>query len=205
MVSENRVFGVNAGRLTVLTHQIRLTFDARDHSSIPTEGLFAQFTYDVGDDSLGGDVGYNRFSLELILHIPKFKRRAVTVLRFAGWIMTGKQIPFYELTKIGGRSTIRGYGEARFVDRNGFVVNIEERVKITEIEIMGNRLWIQLAGFVDFGRVYAEADARTFKDTKIAAGAAVRLIVTDSDLVTSIDMGFSDEGTAVFVNLDYPF
>jgi hypothetical protein len=193
------------GRVTILNHQIRLIYDSRDSRNAPTEGAFGEFIYDVSDSSLGSDVGFQRFRLSLTLLFPLFDARFVTVARVAGWLMTGSGIPFYEQTQLGGRTTIRGYGQGRFVERNAFVANFEERVRITEMVIAGNRIEIQLAGFVDVGRVFDEDESFTLDDTKIAAGGALRIIIPDSDLVTSIDMGFSDEGSAVFVALDYPF
>lgn len=199
------VFGVNDGRLTVLTHQIRLTYDGRDSADNPTEGVFGQFTYDVADNTLGGSVGFNRFRLELVAHLPLWRKRFITVFRVAAWLMTGEDIPFYELTSVGGRSTVRGYGEGRFVDKNGFVANVEERIRLYELVLAGNRIQVQVAAFLDVGRVYAGGEGFTLRDSKFAVGGALRILVPDSNLVTSIDMGFSDEGSAVFVDLGYPF
>jgi hypothetical protein len=193
------------GRITILSHQIRLTYDSRDSRKVPTRGAFGEFTYDVSDSDLGSDVAFSRFHLSLTMLFPLLDARLVTVVRAAGWLMTGGGIPFYELTQLGGRTTIRGYGQGRFVDRNGYVVNVEERILLGEMVIAGNRIQIQVAAFVDVGRVFDEDDSFSVDDTKVAAGGALRIIVPDSDLVTSIDMGFSDEGSAVFVALDYPF
>ena len=95
--------------------------------------------------------------------------------------------------------------QQRFVDDNGYVANVEERINLIEFEMMGVRQIFQLAGFVDVGRVFGEGEGLKFDDLKIAAGGAVRLIVPASNLVTSIDLGVSDEGPAVFVSLDYPW
>ena len=55
------------------------------------------------------------------------------------------------------------------------------------------------------GRVSSEGDGIELNDVKVAAGGAVRLVLPDSELVVSIDLGFSDEGSATFVGLDYPW
>ena len=197
--------GVSDGRLTIQAHLVKLTYDSRDSLSTPSRGLFGEFTYEISDETLGSEVGFQRFGLKLTGLIPKFGGRLVSVANFSGWIMTGNNIPFYELTQLGGKTTIRGYGQGRFVDQNGFVVNFEERINVLEYNIAGVDQILQLAGFIDAGRVFADGEAFTLKDTKIAAGAAVRLVVPDSELVASIDVGVSDEGPAVFVDLDYPF
>lgn len=197
--------GVSDGPVTLLNHRIRLTYDGRDNEKMPTEGVYGQFVYDVADDSLGSSFGFQRFHLDLAVYIPLADRRFVTVGRFAGWIMTGNKIPFFEMTQLGGKTTIRGYGQGRFVERDGYVANIEQRARLFEIELLGNRIALHVAAFADVGRVFAPGDPFTLRQSKVAFGGAVRLIVPDSNLVTSIDMGFSREGSAVFVSLDYPF
>jgi len=199
--------GATGERLNVLTHRITLTYDSRDQRSAATEGVFGQFTYELADDTLGSDISFQRFGLSLTVLIPKLEKRFITALHFAGWILDGDpgRIPFYELTAVGGKSTIRGYGAGRFVDQNGFVANVEERWNLVALELMDVELVLQVAGFVDVGRVYADGEDFSLDDLKVAAGGAIRLIVPDSDLVTSIDLGLSDEGTAVFVGLDYPW
>lgn len=199
------VAGVRDGRISILAHRIALIYDSRDSIAAPTEGIYGEFTYELSDGSLGSDIDFQRFGLRLTVLIPKFKKRFISAVNFAGWIMTGDGIPFFELTQLGGKNTIRGYGQGRFVDQNGYVVNFEERWNVIRYNVAGVDQVIQLAGFIDVGRVFAEGERFKFKDTKIAAGAAVRLVVPDSELVASIDMGFSDEGSAVFVGLDYPF
>ena len=198
--------GVNE-RIAVLAHRIKLTWDTRDSRVCPTEGLYAELVYEIADDTLGSDIGFQRFAFQTTLLIPKFRKRFITALHFAFWVVDGErdEIPFYELTSIGGKSTIRGYGEGRFVDDNGYVLNVEERVNVFEFEIMGSRQILQLAAFLDVGRVSSEGDGIELNDVKVAAGGAVRLVLPDSELVVSIDLGFSDEGSATFVGLDYPW
>ncbi|MGE0709160.1 MAG: BamA/TamA family outer membrane protein [Planctomycetota bacterium] len=207
--STRRVFpnvdGVKEGRITIQAHRIRLVYDSRDSAFAPTEGMFGEFTYELADETLGSDIGFQRFGLALTMLIPKFRKRLTTVLHFQGFIMTGDNIPFFEQTTIGGRTTNRGYGQGRFVDRNGYSANVEERWNFLDYNLAGVNQVLQLAGFVDIGRVFAKGERFSLKKTKVSAGGSIRLIVPESELVTSIDIGFSDEGPAVFVELDYPF
>jgi outer membrane protein assembly factor BamA len=192
-------------RLSVLTHRIRLTFDTRDSLSAPTQGLFGEFIYDVGDETLGSQVGFHRFGVFFTTMIPFAKRAFTTVVRGGLWIVEGDDVPFYELSTLGGKNTNRGYGEGRFVDQNVWMLNIEQRWNIYARQLMDVLCVFQVAGFVDLGRVFSEEEGLELDHAKVAAGGALRLIVPDSELVTSIDVGFSDEGPAAFVSLDYPF
>lgn len=199
------VSGIREGRLTVLTHQIRLTYDTRDSRKAPSRGLYGEFIYEIADSTLGSDVAFQRFALSITVLIPKFNNRFTTAIHAAGWILTGSKIPFYELTMIGGKATNRGYPRGRFVDQNGWVLNLEERINLFEYEMMGVRQILQLAGFIDVGRVLEEGEGLEIRQSKVSGGAAVRLIVPDSELIVSIDVGMSSEGSAVFVGLDYPW
>jgi outer membrane protein assembly factor BamA len=192
-------------RLTVLTHRIRLVFDTRDSTSAPTRGVFGEFTYDVADETLGSQVRFHRFAGQVTVLIPKFKKRFTTVIHAGIWITQGDKVPFYELSSLGGKNTNRGYGEGRFVDDDMWVLNVEERWNLLAFEMMGVKNVLQVAGFVDLGRVFSHHEGFELKHAKVAGGGAVRLIVPDSDLVASIDVGISDEGPAAFVGLDYPF
>ncbi len=193
------------GRTTLLTHRLQLTYDSRDARGAPTRGILAQFTYEIADTTLGSGADFQRFGLSVTALFPKFKRRFVTAARAAGWIVTGDEVPFYALTQLGGKHTHRGYGQGRFVDQNGWLASVEERWNVTSLDLMGTKAVLQLAGFVDAGRVLPEGGGFKLDKAKLAAGAAIRLVLPDSDLVTSIDVGFSDEGPAAFVGLDYPF
>lgn len=200
-----QVDGVLDGRISIHAHRVRLTYDSRDSFTTPTEGLFAEFTYELADGTLGSDIGFQRFGLTVIGLVPKFNGRLTSIARFSGWIMTGDKIPFFEQTQLGGKNTLRGYGNGRFVDQNGYVVSFEERLNLFQYNIADVDQVLQVAGFVDAGRVFSEGESFTLKHTKIAVGAAVRLVIPDSELVTSIDVGVSNEGPAAFVSLDYPF
>lgn len=197
--------GVDDGRLTVLSHRVRLVFDSRDSRGAPNEGFLGEFSYEAGDSATGGDVEFDRFAFSFTFLFPKLDKRLITVIHAAGWLVLGDDVPFYELTRVGGKNTHRGYGEGRWVGQNGFVAGLEERWNLWRFEVMDVRLILQVAGFVDIGRVYADEESITLHDLKVAGGGAVRLIVPDSELVASIDVGISDEGPAAFVGLNYPY
>ena len=199
------VRGTTDDRLTLLSHKIRLVFDSRDSRGAPTRGFYGEFSYEAGDATTGGDVDFDRFTFGFTLLVPKLEKRFITVIHAAGWYVIGDNLPFYEQTRIGGKNTLRGYGEGRFVDQHGFSAGVEERWNLLDFEIMEVRQILQLAGFVEVGRVYGEDESITLQDLKVAAGGAIRLVVPDSELVAGIDLGISDEGPAVFVGLNYPW
>ena len=128
-----------------------------------------------------------------------------TAGRFTARWVAGKNVPFYEQTAIGGKYSLRGYGDGRFVGKNGLYAGIEERWNFWDVKVMGYELVLQVAGFGEMGRVFGGGDQITFETLNFAAGGAVRVILPASDIVTSVDVGVSREGVQTFVDLGYPF
>ncbi len=191
----------------LLGHRITLTIDTRDRAQATTNGILFESYYEIGDATLASDVSYQKagFSFSGVISYTILDWLFATAGRFGMRWVAGKNVPFFEQTSVGGKTTLRGFGEGRFVGKNGFVAGIEERWNIWDINVMGYSLVIQIAGFGEMGRVFGGADEPTFQTIKFAAGGAVRLIIPASDIVTSIDMGVSKEGFQTFVDLGYPF
>ena len=63
----------------------------------------------------------------------------------------------------------------------------------------------EIAPFVDGGKVFNTfTELQLFKDFAVTPGIGFRGIVRRT-VVGRVDVGYSDEGGAVFAGLDYPF
>lgn len=200
------VRGINEPSYLV-SSRVGFNYDSRDSKSIPTEGMLLSTGADVGRSFAGDSVSYIKLDAAATLLLPSFEKRLVTVGRIGVSIIEGKDrdIPFYLQPSVGGKQTNRGYGQGRFVGDGAYVANIEQRFNVVELDILETITVLQLAAFLDAGRVWDRDEGPKLNKTKTAVGVAVRMIVPGSSLVTSIDLGFADEGAATFVGLDYPF
>lgn len=182
-----------------------LRYDSRDSTKVPTQGLLVESIATMGRTLGGQRFAYVRVDNQIIFLTPFLEDTWVFVARAALSFINGNEAPFYALPSLGGKESLRAYGQWRFRGERMAVVNVEQRVNILPMRLYNVNTVLQVAGFIDAGKVWQRGQAVSSSDAKIGAGAAVRLVVPDSEIVGSIDVGFGDEGSAVFVGLDYPF
>lgn len=113
-------------------------------------------------------------------------------------------VPFYERPSLGGETTLRGFGRGRYVSNFAYLVNLEERVSLARRSIMGNVIELELAPFVDVGRVGRFDSQNPLRDAQIDPGLGVRLLARPN-IAGRLDVGKGKDGTSVYVGLDYPF
>jgi outer membrane protein assembly factor BamA len=116
-------------------------------------------------------------------------------------------VPFYEQPTLGGENTLRAFGRSRYVDSFAVLLNIEERIPLFTQSIFGHSIGVELAPFLDAGRVgdsHVHVSDLLFKDVQVDPGLGIRLLAKPS-VVGRLDVGYGRDGLNVFVGLDYPF
>ena len=158
----------------------------------------------MAEPILGSDAAFVRYGLEGRLLWPLFHDRVVTVMRGLVERVEGAELPFFELSALGGEDTLRGFGDKRFRDTGRLLLNIEERIKFLSLTLRGIRTAFELAVFAEAGRVFPSFTRLDARQVQTVVGAGLRLVVT-SQIVAKIDVGLGSEGTAIFAGLHYPF
>jgi hypothetical protein len=192
-------------RIDLYSHRVTLTLDTRDQLRATNNGLLAEFYYEIADATLLSDVSFTKIGFSISGVLSYWEDRLATAGRFGARWVSGKNVPFYELTSVGGRTTLRGYPDGRFVGKNGIVAGIEERWNVVGFNLHDTDLRLQVAGFGEMGQVFGGHDQISFEAMKFSTGGAVRLVIPKSDIVVSLDLGVSKEGEQTFLTLDYPF
>lgn len=189
----------------ILGHRVTFHYDTRDNLVTPTDGTQI-IAYAELNQNLRNDVNpvYYRYELEMKKMIPSESKRSILVLRGDLQATIGKQVPFYELSSLGGQNNLRGYGVDRFIDANLIVFNIEQRIHMFRARIMNVATEFEVAPFVDMGKVFSTFRKQTFENFKITPGIGFRALVRPN-VVGRVDYGYSHEGGAVFAGLDFPF
>src|SRR5207302_9929029 len=108
--------------------------------------------------ALGSNSDYFRYGLEGKRFFLWKDPKQVTVLREQYQWVNGPFIPFYELSQMGGRETLRGYGQGRFADRGSLVINVEHRYTFASVNVMGIQTKFEAAPFFDLGTVVPTVD-----------------------------------------------
>jgi outer membrane protein assembly factor BamA len=187
----------------VWAHRLALTYDTRDSRVTPIQGSFGEVFVEGTTRALGSHTSFVRYGLEGRLWWPLFDARLVTATRgLLGWV-EGSDLPFFELSALGGDTTLRGFGDHRFLDMGRILLNIEERLRTFTFTYQDIRTNL-LALFAEAGQVFHMWTELSTKHVQTVAGVGLRLVVT-SKLVAKIDIGFGSEGRAIFTGLDYPF
>ncbi|MDH4256390.1 MAG: patatin-like phospholipase family protein [Gammaproteobacteria bacterium] len=95
---------------------VTATFDSRDTAFNPTRGVAAALEYAYVDDSLGGDLNWERLELGLGLALPV--RSDVVWLTLAGGTDLNSSLPRDRYFMLGGPGSFPGYelGELRLTD-----------------------------------------------------------------------------------------
>ena len=188
----------------VWAHRLALTYDTRDSRATPSRGSFGEVFVEGATRTLGSQASFVRYGLEGRLWWPLFDARLVTVTRgLFGWV-EGSALPFFELSALGGDTTLRGFGDHRFLDKGRILLNIEERIRTFTFTYEDIHTTLELALFVEAGQVFHTLTELSTKNVQTVSGVGLRLVVT-SKLVAKIDIGFGSEGIAIFTGLDYPF
>ena len=106
---------------------------------------------------------------------------------------------------IGGQQPLRGFGAGRFTDRDSFSLTAELRQLVFSRDLFNTHAELEVAPFIDTGRVFARASTSPFSDLHNVYGIGFRGIARPF-VVGYVDVGYSREGgTAIFTGLNYPF
>ncbi len=121
------------------------------------------------------------------------------------------QVPFWGLSslgggesQIGGEQPLRGFGAGRFYDRDSFSTSVEVRHRVFSFDAVTTKLDIELAPFVDLGRVFGKTSTSPLDQLHQVYGVGFRGIARPY-VVGYVDIGHGSEGLAVFTGLNYPF
>jgi outer membrane protein assembly factor BamA len=195
-------------------NQVALVYDTRDDSTIPTRGTqWVAYAGVNGHDATISDSIYSVAGLDArtfvpISALPDTVLAAHVALRY---LPSGHEIPFFDLSSIGGgesdvggQQLLRGFGQGRFVDRNSFDTTVELRHKAFSFDAAASHVDIEVAPFIDMGEVSSHSGADPLSALHKVVGIGVRGIARPS-VVGYVDIGYGTEGVTVFTGINYPF
>jgi len=173
--------------------------DYRDDPAGPKSGGSYVAQYTLYDDRSLGQFGFHRWDVDVQQYIPFFNRSRRIALR-ARMTMTdakaGQRVPFFLQPSVGGSDDLRGFRPYRFTGPNAVVYNAEYRWEIFS--------GLDGALFVDAGKVMSRAGHLAFSDMEVSPGFGFRFNARNRTFMR-VDVGFSHEGTAVWLKFNDPF
>jgi outer membrane protein assembly factor BamA len=189
---------------TVHAQKLGLVYSTLNLPSLPTAGLYAEASVEGSAKEFGSSTSFVHYQAELKDYIPSGSGRWISVFRIAYNQTPGGDVPFLERSILGGETTLRGYGRYRFIDSASLLLNLEERITVLHWQVFNVMTDWEVAPFVDCGGVMESLGSARRDDFKINPGVGFRAVVRPN-IVGRVDIGFGNEGAAVFVGLGYPF
>jgi outer membrane protein assembly factor BamA len=174
----------------------QLVWDRRDSVFYPLRGSLLEAKTTLYDNFIGSDLDFTQLIFDYRQFINIYK---LHVLAFQYYmVLSGGEVPFNVMPRVGGPYLLRGYYSGRFRDENYIAVQGEYRFPI---------FWrFGGAVFGSIGQVAPEIDEFSFENIKAAAGAGVRFAWdTKQRINVRFDVGFSRSDTSFYVNIGEAF
>ena len=192
--------------------RLAIVYDTRDDLSVPTRGtqwvVYGGVAARRGvlNDSLYSEAGVDGRAFWPIA--PRTVLAAHVALRY---LPSARNVPFWALSSVGGdrselggEQPLRGYGYRHFYDRNSFSTSVELRRTVASFDAVSTFVDLEVAPFVDLGRVFAHSGTFPLTQLHHVYGLAFRGIARPF-VVGYVDIGYGSEGVAAFTGLNYPF
>lgn len=203
----------------ILSYGGFLIYDTRDNADGLTRGIniYARAASDDGLDNHAAfaDYGWIEGEVDVRGYIPLGSPRTSLALRSRGQFKEpkgGSQIPFYDLSWMGGREYLRGYQSYRFRGNNMLLFSTElRRTVVSKTDTRG----LDVFGFADSGQVWGDArsltdplilENRDFSSSNWHSGVGGGLQYRHSGtLAARLEVGHSNEGTIIYISMSRGF
>jgi hypothetical protein len=212
--------GLHSGSKAI-TYGLYAEYDRRDNAFGLTKGFYLYGRLGSVDGLNKGrgifsDYGWFDSQFDARAYIPVLSDKTSLVLRVAAELKDpkgGSQIPFYDLSFLGGFSHLRGFNTYRFRGNNALNGNAELRQTVYSFE--NENRGIDLIGFGDAGQVWGDnrpaSDPRApgnagfgSRNWKAGIGGGIQYRHTKS-LVVRLDVATSQDGTRPYISISRGF
>ena len=167
---------------------LSFTYDNRNDAFAPNKGNFAQFYFNHFDPILGSDFNYTNFVIDLRKFFRIYKQQVLAVQAYGFWNVGG-DIPLRSLATLGGNTSMRGYYDGRFRDKEQVVFQAEYRIPLF-------KRWGAVA-FFDGGDVGHTAFDFSLHELKYSCGGGLRYALNKSEkLNLRLDYGVGQGGNS---------
>lgn len=185
--------------------RVNLDFDTRDHAVTTTRGAYFNAFAEKAIHGFLSQFDYERYGLDGRWFKPwPSDESKVFAVQVQYEQLMGPRPAFWMLPALGGKYSLRAYGDGRYTDRGVATINAEQRFKVYEARTAGVTTELQVAPFVGMGQAFDNPGAATARFTRPVVGTAFRAVARPQ-VVGSVDVGVGREGVSVFTDINYSF
>lgn len=176
--------------------QVGFAYDTRDHEPSPAAGSWHEVSVRLGSPLFGGQFWYWGMTANVRHYRALDRHKRLIVAVRAVFDATDGDVPFYQLSRIGGmnsfdalggKGSVRGLARHRYVGKVKVVANAELRVRAWTFAARNHRIDLGGAVGVDTGRVWGDLSlADPLSDWQVAAVAGFRGTY-DESIVLCVD------------------
>ncbi len=176
-----------------------LGFDSRDNIIYPHTGTYVRTKTQFFFSGLKGDFHYNDFSIDARKYFSTANKKNTFAIQSSFSFQNNRNVPFYNLNRLGGESRLRGILSQRYLDTKRGVAQVEYRRKLP----------FHL-GFVLFGgagKVFHDFNEMNFEHLKYSYGFGLRWMIIPEELTNfRIDFGYGSNGEkGIYIGLNEVF
>jgi hypothetical protein len=193
-------------------NRLSLVYDTRDDIIIPSKGAeLITYAGIASRDGILNDSLYTESGFDGRAFFPVLDKTVIAAHMALRYLLSAHDVPFWALSSLGGADTViggnqplRGFGEGRFYDRDSFSSTVEFRRSVVTLHAVATQVEIELAPFIDVGRVFDRTSTLPFEQLHKVYGVGFRGLARPY-VVGFVDIGYGSEGAAVFTGINYPF
>jgi outer membrane protein assembly factor BamA len=205
-----RILGV--GTNNEILNRFSVVYDTRDNVTAPSVGMkWVVYTGLASRRGVFNDSLYSEAGVDGRGYLPITTKTVLAMHMDLRYLPDTHRLPFWALSALGGSDSnigqsqpLRGFGPGRFYDRDAFSATAELRQQIATINAVSTHVDLELAPFVDLGRVFERPSTIPLSNLHTVGGLGIRGLARPF-VVGYIDVGYGDEGVAVFTGINYPF
>lgn len=180
---------------------LSLRYDDRVGGDFTDRGVRAE-VWGAGVAGLSNSPGFLRAGLQASVVVPELAWLSGSA-RVAWSGVTSRRAPVLQQSRLGGSFLLRGFTQDRFIDRQSWTIDLEQRIRVLQTRLFGVVTDWRLDPFVSAGQVFDRFD-QALSHPRIAAGLGLRAFV-HPNVVGRIDLAVGGEGLKVYVEIGLPY
>lgn len=179
-----------------------INMDTRNHPLLPNKGQLWQVAINSMQSLQQGNRRYTDLHTDYAFYLNPDQHANFVIANRTGFGTVLGKPEFFQMMKLGGPQTLRGYRTWRFTGQTTAYNNLEFRLKVLDFNSYLLPGKVGLIGFHDIGRVWSKGESSSKWHN--GYGGGIYFSPADLILIQGV-VGLSPESTLTYVSLGFRF